>query len=60
MPTDASYSNGGRATSSRAARLGGFAIGIFGTLAIGLLVSVAWTGNGLSTQAPPPEQIYFP
>ena len=59
MPTDASYQQG-PASSSRATRWGGFAAGIFVTLGLGLLVSVAFTGNGLSTQPAPPEQIYFP
>lgn len=60
MPTDASYSGGANGTSSRANRLGGFAAGILFTLGLGLLVSVAWSGNGLSSQPTPPEQIYFP
>lgn len=60
MPTDASYSTGGAATSSRAVRIGGFAAGLFFTLALGMLVSVVWSGHGLSSKPTPPEQIYFP
>lgn len=59
MPTDASYSPSS-ATSSRATRWGGFAAGIIVTLGLGMLVSVAFSGNGLSSQPTPPEQIYFP
>lgn len=60
MPTDASYTTGGSATSSRTTRIAGFAAGLVLTLGLGMLVSVAWSGHGLSSAPTPPEQIYFP
>ena len=60
MPSDATANTSGQSGASRATRLGGFLAGIFITLALGMLVSVAFTGNGLSTSKAPPEQIYFP
>ena len=60
MPSDASIQPGGRTPPPRSTRIGGFLAGVFITLALGMLVSVAFTGNGLSTSKTPPEQIYFP
>ncbi|MCH2168532.1 MAG: hypothetical protein MK107_12480 [Oceanicola sp.] len=58
MPSDATITSA--PTTSRTLRLGGFVAGVLLSLAAGGLISVAFTGTGLSSGPTPPEQVYFP
>lgn len=58
MPSDVSVQT--PTYSQRSVRWGGFAFGILVSLVLAGLVNVAFTGEGLSRQSPPPAQVYFP
>ena len=42
------------------ARFGGFMAGAVGTLLIGLLFSVIYTGHGIGQEPPRPEMVVYP
>jgi hypothetical protein len=60
MPTAANIQTGAASTGARTIRIAGFVFGMFVMLAGGGVISVAFSGNGLSSSPTPPEQIYFP
>ncbi|MFT6105163.1 MAG: hypothetical protein ACJA1E_001593 [Paracoccaceae bacterium] len=58
MATDTSTPSAVASSSRNGARLGGFAFGVVVMLAVGGLVSVVFTGVGLSMEPPVPSQVY--